>query len=196
VFLPDIMRPLPTPARLFSPGVRRIAQAPVSVVRGPPGTYVAEWLAGAIQAWARWQDCVWLRAPGARPEALAGSLASACLHRWADGGAQEWRSGVAADTRLDELMRRSPPGAVIVLELGDRATSGLVRLVRRIHPIACDRDINLVAVASRRLPGGDRQRLRLRRVGDGAAGPGDAGQRGGAPQRLSQAAAGTRRTLR
>jgi DNA-binding SARP family transcriptional activator len=80
----------------------------------------------------------------------AGGHGAAC----GDGGAQTWRPELAADIRLDELMRRSPLGAVIVLELEGRATAGLARLVQRIRPIACDRDLNVVAVAPRRLPGG------------------------------------------
>jgi len=56
---------------------------PFSVVRGPSGSYVAEWLAGLIDGWGRWQDCVWLRAPGTQPLALAGPLLQACRYRWA-----------------------------------------------------------------------------------------------------------------
>ena len=73
---------------------------------------------------------VWLRSPNARPDALAGPLASACLHRWA--GATELEEGrldVTQSTRLDETLRRSPTGAVIVLELAGRLTVEVGRLV-------------------------------------------------------------------
>lgn len=52
------MRPLPAASCLMNPEVHRIAEAPLSLVRGPAGSYVAE--------------------------SLAASLASACLHRWTD----------------------------------------------------------------------------------------------------------------
>src|SRR4029453_13808634 len=66
------MRPVPTATRLSSPDLQRIVEAPFSVVTGAPGSYVAEWLAGAIQGWARWQDCVWLRDGGSTTGGPAG----------------------------------------------------------------------------------------------------------------------------
>jgi DNA-binding winged helix-turn-helix (wHTH) protein len=115
VFLPRVMRPLPTASRLPNPNVQRIAEVPLSLVRGPPGSYVAERLAAAIQGWDRWQGCVWLRTGGAPPAALAESLVSACLHRWT-GDHRDDPSPVS-NARLDETMRLSPAGAVVVLEL-------------------------------------------------------------------------------
>ena len=152
MFLPRVMRPVPSATRLASPDLQRIVEAPFSVVRGVPGSYVAEWLAGAIQGWARWQDCVWLRERGSPTAALAGALASACLYRWADPGAQEVAGEVASTAFLAGTMRLSPPGAVIVLEVEGRTTAGLSRLVRAIRPVALDRRVSLVAVTQARSP--------------------------------------------
>lgn len=152
MFLPRVLRPVPSATRLSSPELRRIVEAPFSVVRGAPGSYVAEWLAGAIQGWARWQDCVWLRDGGSPTAALAGALASACLYRWAGSGAQEVVADVASTASLAATMRLSPPGAVIVLELEGRATAALSQLVRGIRPVALDRQVSLVAVTQARSP--------------------------------------------
>ena len=149
VFLPRVMRPVPSPTRLASPDLQRLVEAPFSVVRGAPGSYVAEWLAGVIQGWARWQDCVWLRDGGSATAALGGALASACLYRWADAGAQELAGEVASTSFLAATLRLSPPGAVIVLELEGRMSAGLSRMVRGIRPVALDRGISLVAVTRR-----------------------------------------------
>ena len=152
MFLPRVMRPVPTATRLSSPDLQRIVEAPFSVVGGAPGSYVAEWLAGAIQGWARWQDCVWLRDGGSTTAALAGALAGACLYRWADPGTQELAGEVASAAALAATMRLSPPGAVVVLELEGRLTAGLSRLVRGIRPVALDRGVSLVAVTQARSP--------------------------------------------
>jgi hypothetical protein len=87
MFLPRVMRPLPTAAWPTNPSVQRIAEAPFSVVRGPQGSYVAEWLAAAIEGLARWQGCVWLRTPdhptlGARQLADQRVPVSLDRHRW------------------------------------------------------------------------------------------------------------------
>ncbi len=150
VFLPRVMRPLPAVSRLTDPNVQRIAEAPLSLVRGPPGSYVAEWLAAAIQGWDRWQGCVWLRTGGARPAALAGLLASACLHRWTDDRRDE--PSPVSNARLDETMRLSPAGAVVVLELGGWVTPGLARLLDGLKRVAADRGMSLVAVVESRSP--------------------------------------------
>jgi DNA-binding SARP family transcriptional activator len=150
VFLPRVMRPLPTMSRLTNPNVQRIAEVPLSLMHGPPGSYVAEWLAAAIQRWDRWQGCVWLRTPGARPAALAESLVSACLHRWTDDRRDEPSS--VSNARLDETMRLSPAGAVVVLELQGWVTPGLARLLQGIKRIAAERGMSLVAVVESRLP--------------------------------------------
>ena len=148
MFLPRVMRPVPTATRLSSPDLQRIVEAPFSVVTGAPGSYVAEWLAGAIQGWARWQDCVWLRDGGSTTAALAG----ACLYRWGDTGTQELAAEVASAAALAATMRLSPPGAVVVLELEGRMTAGLSRLVRGVRPVALDRGLSLVAVTQARSP--------------------------------------------
>ena len=152
MFLPRVMRPVPSATRLASPDLQRIVEAPFSVVRGAPGSYVAEWLAGAIQGWARWQDCVWLRDWGSPTAALAGALASACMYRWAGPGTQELAGEVASTAFLAATMRLSPPGAVIVIELEGWRTGGLSRLVRGIRPVALDRGVSLVVVTEARSP--------------------------------------------
>jgi DNA-binding SARP family transcriptional activator len=152
MFLPRVMRPIPSATRLVSPDLQRIVEAPFSVVRGAPGSYVAEWLAGALQGWARWEGCVWLRDPGSSAAALAGALASACLYRWADAGAQALASDVASTAFLAATMRLSPAGGVIVLELEGRTAMGLSHLVRGIRPVALDRGLSLIAVTQARVP--------------------------------------------
>lgn len=152
MFLPRVMRPLPTGAHPTNPSLRHLAEAPFSVVYGSPGSYVAEWLAAAIQGWDRWQDCVWLRSRSTQPAALAGSLTSACLHRWAGDSDPEPRHEADPGAQLDETMRLSPAGAVVVLELEGRVTAGLAQLMRRLRPVACDRGVSLVAVTQRRFP--------------------------------------------
>jgi len=136
-----------------TPNVQRMGDVPFSVVRGPPGSYVAERLAGLIEGWDRWQRCVWLRSPKAGRDALAGSLASACRHRWVDAAElDEGRIDVTPSTRLDETLRRSPTGAVIVLELAGRLTVDVGRLVESICPVLADRGVSLVAVTESRHP--------------------------------------------
>ncbi|MGH3901501.1 MAG: AfsR/SARP family transcriptional regulator [Pseudonocardiaceae bacterium] len=144
------MRPLPTVSRLTDPNVQQIAKAPLSLVRGPPGSYVAERLAAAIQGWDRWQGCVWLRAGGARPAAIAESLVSACLHRWTDDHRGD--PSAVSNARLDETMRLAPAGAVVVLELGGWVTPGVARLLDGIRRVAAERDMSLVAVAESHSP--------------------------------------------
>jgi hypothetical protein len=121
MFLPRVMRPLPTVAWPTNPNVQRIAEAPFSVVRGPQGSYVDEGLAAAIEGWARWQGCVWLRTGTTQPSSLASSLTSACLYRWTDTAAGEPRGEAAPSAELAAAMRLSPPGAVVVLELEGRS---------------------------------------------------------------------------
>src|SRR5215471_19887468 len=90
MFLPPGLRPLAAVGPVNA-AVRRIGEAPFSVVRGPRGSYVAERLAGVIDSWERLQDCVWLRARDRRPAELTQSLAAACRHRWSSGaGSDVW----------------------------------------------------------------------------------------------------------
>jgi DNA-binding SARP family transcriptional activator len=152
MFLPRVMRPLPTAAGPANPNVQRLAEAPFSVVRGPQGSYVAEWLAAAIEGWARWQGCVWLRARATRPPALASALASACRYRWTDSAGREPPPEAAPSAELAAAMRLSPPGAVVVVELEGRVTAGLARLLAGTRRLACDRGVSLIAVTQRRLP--------------------------------------------
>jgi hypothetical protein len=149
MFLPPVLRPLAAVGPVNSP-VQRIAEAPFSVVRGPPGSYLAERLAGVIDSWERLQDCVWLRAPDRRPAELAQSLAVACRHRWSSG-AIDVRA--APGPQLSEEIQMAPEGAIIVIELGGRVTTGVTRLVRAIRPAITDRGISVVVVAESRFHG-------------------------------------------
>lgn len=146
------LRPPPCQARRAAPGCSTIvpSETPFSVMRGPPGSYVAEWLAGVLEEWDRWQSAVWLRPRDTRPAALARLLGSACHHRWGEGGEQEGPPQDAPAAPLDETIRHSPDKAVIVLELGGRVTRGLGQLVESIRPAVADRGISLVAVAESR----------------------------------------------
>jgi DNA-binding SARP family transcriptional activator len=144
VFPPRVMRPLPSTSRLTNPEVHRIAEASLSLVRGPSGSYVAEWLAGAIQGWDRWSGCVWLRTGHVAPAALAESLVSICRYRWTEDPPVALS---LSKPNLDETIRRAPTGAVIVLEFQGWVTPGHARLVRDIRWAVADRGVNLIAVA-------------------------------------------------
>ncbi|WP_328997734.1 winged helix-turn-helix domain-containing protein [Kribbella sp. NBC_00709] len=134
----------------MTPAVQRIAEAPFSVVRGVPGSYAAERLAGVVDGWRQWNDCVWLRANDIRPAELAHSLAAACRHRWSPTEPVPWTEPLPAP-RLSEEIDRAPEGAVIVLELGSRVTPGITRLVKTIRPAITERGVRLVVVAESRL---------------------------------------------
>jgi DNA-binding SARP family transcriptional activator len=147
MFLPPVLRPLAA-AGPVNAAAQRIGEAPLSVVRGAPGSYVAERLAGVIDSWERLQDCVWLRARDRRPAGLAQSLAAACRHRWSSGGG----SDVWADPgpQLSEEIQLAPQGAIVVIELGGRVTTGVARLVKAIRPAITDRGVSVVVVAESR----------------------------------------------
>ena len=158
MYLPPVLRPLAA-GGAFTPAVQRIAEAPISVVRGAPGSYVAERLAGVIDGWQRLSDCVWLRADGSRDTELAQSLGVACRHRWSPTAAAPPSTRLPDPRpRLDEEIQRAPEGAVIVLELGGRVTVGVARLIRAVRPVVTDRAVRLVVVAESRFhpPAGHR----------------------------------------
>jgi DNA-binding SARP family transcriptional activator len=139
VYLPPVLRPLAA-EDTAAPAVQRIAEAPFSVLRGAPGSYAAERLAGVVDSWQRLNDCVWLRAHDVRPTELAQSLAAACAHRWS----------VEPAARLSDQLQAAPEGAVVVVELGGRVTPGVSRLVTAMRPGITDRGIRLVMVAESR----------------------------------------------
>jgi DNA-binding SARP family transcriptional activator len=147
VFLPPVLRPVAA-AGPVDPAVQRIAESPFSVVRGVPGSYVAERLAGVIDGWQRLGDCVWLRVADARPAALPASLAAACRHRWSGPDGAAFRAEPAP--RLATEIDAAPEGAVVVLELGGRWTAGVSRLMRTIRPVVTDRRLTVVVVAESR----------------------------------------------
>jgi DNA-binding SARP family transcriptional activator len=128
-----------------------MADAPFSVLRGPPGSFAAERLAAAVEMWDRWQHCVWLRAPTSHPGRLAGSLADACAYHWsADGGPDRPRPPERAG--LLEALHGSPADAVIVVELPGRVRRGLRRVLAPVRTAAADRGVSLVAVTESRFP--------------------------------------------
>jgi len=147
MFLPPVLRPVAA-AGPVNTAVQRIAEAPFSVVRGAQGSYVAERLAGVIDSWERLQDCVWLRARDRRPAELTQSLAAACRHRWSSGACTGTRT--APGPQLSEEIQAAPEGAVIVIELGGRVTTGVARLVKAIRPDITDRGVSVVVVAESR----------------------------------------------
>jgi len=147
MFLPPVLRPLAAVGPV-SASVQRIGEAPFSVVRGAPGSYVAERLAGVIDGWERLQDCVWLRARDRRPAELAQSLAAACRHRWSSGAGTDVPT--VPGPQLSDEIQVAPRGAVIVIELGGRVTPGIARLVKAIRPATTDRGVSVVAVAESR----------------------------------------------
>ena len=148
MYLPPVLRPVAAggPA---TPAVQRLAEAPFSVVRGLPGSYVAERLAGVIDSWQRLGDCVWLRAIDARPADLAQALGAACHHRWAPGRSEPEPMGLPY-VPVSRQIEAAPEGAVIVLELGGRVTGMVSGLVRAIRPVITDRHVRLVVVAESR----------------------------------------------
>jgi DNA-binding SARP family transcriptional activator len=149
VYLPPLLRPLPVGGPM-PPAVQRIAEAPLSVVRGLPGSYIAERLAGAIDQWERLGDCVWLRADDSIASDLTQSLGAACMQRWSRREAA-LRSGRLSDIQLGEEIRGAPEGAVIVLELPGRVTPRITRLVKTIRPVITDRGVRMVVVAESRI---------------------------------------------
>jgi DNA-binding SARP family transcriptional activator len=158
VYLPPVLRPIAT-GGAFTPTVQRIEEVPFCVVRGVPGSYIAERLAGVIDSWQRLSDCVWLRADGSSPADLAQSLVVACQHRWSavETATSPSRSPDRSPP-LSDAIQQAPDGAVIVLELGGRLTTGVARLIMTIRPAITNRGVRLVVVAESRLhpPAGHR----------------------------------------
>jgi DNA-binding SARP family transcriptional activator len=145
VFLPQLMRPLPgeSPAP-DSPAVARIRDVPCSVISGPAGSVVVERLASAINAWGRWDSCVWLRVPTRRAALLPGLLATAFAHRW----------GIDQTGSPEQLLALGPEGAVVVIEVVGALGSGVGRLLAALRARAADRGVNLVVLAEGRLAAG------------------------------------------
>ena len=151
MYLPPVLRPNAIGGE-FTPSVQRMEEAPFSVVRGLPGSYIAERLAGAVDSWQRLSDCVWLRADARRPADLARALRVACQHRWSSGKTAPPTSRLLdASPPLSDVIQQAPEGAVIVLELGGRVTTGVARLIMTIRPAITDRGVRLVVVAESRL---------------------------------------------
>ena len=150
MYLPPVLRPIAT-GGAFTPTVQRMEEAPFSVVRGVPGSYIAERLAGVIDSWQRLSDCVWLRADGGRPTDLAQALGVACQHRWFGETAPSATRLPDPSPPLSDAIQQAPEGAVIVLELGGRVTAGMARLIMTIRPAITNRGVRLVVVAESRL---------------------------------------------
>jgi DNA-binding SARP family transcriptional activator len=150
VYLPRVLRPLPWVIGSSGPSVQRIEEVPFTVVHGPPGSFVAESLAGLIEGWRRWPACVWLRLPRFSSGLLPDLLSQACLYRWG-GIAQDGRVEAAAMDQLHHVLRQAPAGAVMVLEVRGGLTADLKHLVGGVRPILADRAVNLVAVVESHL---------------------------------------------
>ena len=105
MFLPLVMRPLSAGLTVGNAGAPWITEAPVSIVRGPPGSYLAEALAASIRGWGRWQDCVWLRPMDTQPRSRwrSHSPASACT-------AGPPRASATRTTPRHRPRRRGPTG--------------------------------------------------------------------------------------
>src|SRR5690606_2076619 len=101
----------------------------------------AETLAALLDRQGRWRQTVWLRTDARRPDVFAAELAGACTHRWAvpaaaDSGVGGGRADLApnrhgrtGDVSLRAALALAPRGAVVVVELGRRATPGVGRLL-------------------------------------------------------------------
>ena len=151
VFPPTIMRPIPAIMRFDNPKISRITDTPFTVLRGPPGAYVAEWLAAAVEAWDRWSSCVWLRTSTAEPARIARSLAEACDLRWQGWDGHDSDHQVPYD-RPAELLNGSPAGGIVVLELPRGLSHRGRSLVKDIRQLAADREVSVVAVTRTRPP--------------------------------------------
>ena len=149
MYLPPVLRPVAARSAV-APALQGLADAPFSVVRGVPGSYAAERLAGVIDGWQRLGDCVWLRAADAHPMELRRSLLAACRYRWS---AVELSPGSteAPDAGLRRRIEEAPEGAVVVVELGGRVTKRVTRLVRSVRPAITARGVRMVVVAESRL---------------------------------------------
>lgn len=150
MLLPRILRPLPSIPANDAADIQ-FGEAPFQLLRLRRGEYAAELLAGVIEHAARWPGCVWLRAAENRPEALAGSLTDACLHRWT-AAVQRPNASPAPIIALVDVLRSSPRGAVVVVELDGPLTAGVRGLLREIRPVLTDRGATLVVVVEYRLP--------------------------------------------
>lgn len=150
MFPPSTMRPLPAEGS-DDRSVAALGEPGLSLLRGPPGSYVPERLAGVISRWDRWRNCVWLRAGNVKAAALADNLAVACESRW---GASEEDPGLGegVDADLADLLRRAPSDAVVVLEFPGRVPATVVRWMSEVRPIVRSRKMSLVAVTEHRSP--------------------------------------------
>ena len=141
---PAERRPLPV-AGPDDAAVVWLGEHGVSLLEGPPGSYVAERLAGAIAGWGRWRNCVWLRCANGTPAALRAALADACATRWPVVEA-------APDTERDGGLCRAPSAAVVVLELPHDTTPAVIRWLSTVRPVVRRRGLSLIAVTESRFP--------------------------------------------
>lgn len=145
MYLPSVLQPLAV-AGPVPPGLEALAEAPFSVLRGRPGSYAAERLAGVLERWGRLPDCVWLRAGDAAADDVAPALAAACRYRWRPDHPEPATTGGL----LEDELAGAPEGAVLVLELSGRAVPTAARLARRLRPLLADRRVSVLAVTQTR----------------------------------------------
>ncbi|MHC1561754.1 AfsR/SARP family transcriptional regulator [Actinomycetospora sp. C-140] len=126
--------------------VAALAEPGVAILDGPPGSYVAERLAGVIANWGRWRHCVWWRAGNVPLAELCAALAEAGVRRWEDSSAP------GTDSDVDGGLRRAPAGAVVVLELPRDTSAAVVRWISSARPLARRRGLSLVAVTEHSNP--------------------------------------------
>lgn len=151
MYLPPVMRPLAASNWTAAVAVDRPAASPISILRGPPGSYVAEGLAATLAQADRWHNSVWLRQQDWHPRPPEAALVAACRHRWfgeqASGGLDD---GTAAGESLVRVLSRAPRGSAIVLELGSRLERATQRLLQALRPVASARQASLIAVTESR----------------------------------------------
>ena len=154
MYLPSVLRPLSIAGPPL-PALDGLAEAPFSVLRGRPGTFAAERLAGLLERWGRLQHCVWLRAGDGRADDVAPALAAACRYRWRPGAdpadAADDPGLTLPGGRLEDELRSAPEGAMVVLELSGRCSASAAgRLARQLRPVLTEHRVSVLAVEETR----------------------------------------------
>jgi DNA-binding SARP family transcriptional activator len=145
VFVPRVLRPRPLSHESVRSAVP-VAEAPFSVLSGPPGSYIPEALATLIARRHRWQDCAWLVAGRADGDEFFRLLAAACRRRWRPGTVRSVPSGSSWIELLPTTMLAAPGNAVLVIELDESAMHNLRAVVNGVRESAVDRGLRIVFV--------------------------------------------------
>src|SRR5947199_97482 len=125
VFLPTVIRPVPTPTAPGGPPAARLERPCVGLIAGRPGADPAEAVAALVAAWGRWADCAGPAAElggpaGARLAALTrapGARALPALERDLAAASRLW----GADALDQAVAGAGSPGALV-----DRVTAALL----------------------------------------------------------------------